>query len=140
VQVPVFWIAQVFTNAPPGAIVVPSGIVTSAIKADASVQVAGPEGVAGLTGVPGTCVEGAPGVEVLDSGVAVEMTCVGSMTSVAVACAIFCATLRVMLASPVPSREFVARTVTTCEPTVVADQDWMTEKTCCGWPFGVGLF
>src|SRR5205807_2146441 len=102
-HVPEFRIAQVFTKAPPGAITVPSGIVTSEIKVEARVQVVGTV-VAGGTEVP------AGRVAVGVSGDAVGMTAV-SITSVAVPSATLCVTFTVILASPVPKRALVAFTV-----------------------------
>lgn len=107
----------------------PSGMVTSLIKVEASVHVEGPDGVA----------EGF-GVTVAGSAVRVGITAVGLITSVAVACAIFCSTLIVMFACPTPSLELVALTVMVCVPGAPAVQFWMTENWDWGCPFGVGLF
>jgi hypothetical protein len=75
--VPEFLIAHVLINAPPGAMIVPSGMVTSAMKVEERVQVVGPEDVGGGAPV-------AAGVAVVGSDVAVEIGAVGLMTRVAV--------------------------------------------------------
>lgn len=101
-QVPEFWSAHVLTNEPPGAMVVPSGIVTSETNVEARVQVEG--GAADVAEAGGTAVG--------TRRVAVGMTWVCT-TSVAVGTDDAASALTVIDASPEASCAFVALTVRT---------------------------